>query len=88
MKVDDTSKERKTAEKLLEHLEAAIKEVEEKWGAKVVAIVTDALGECRKGHWIFRQKYPWLVVPGCYSHQVGSPFSLLNIYSFIYFHGT
>jgi hypothetical protein len=48
VKVDDTSEERKTAEKLLEHLEAAMKEVEEKWGAKVVAIVTDASGECRK----------------------------------------
>ena len=46
MKVDDTSEECKTAEKLLEHLEAAIKEVEEKWRAKVVAIVTDASGEC------------------------------------------
>jgi hypothetical protein len=46
VKVDDTSKEHKTAEKLPEHLEAAMKEVEEKWGAKVVAIVMDALGEC------------------------------------------
>jgi hypothetical protein len=44
VKVDDTSEERKTADKLLEHLEAAMKEVEEKWGAKVVAIVTDASG--------------------------------------------
>jgi hypothetical protein len=34
VKVDDTSEERKTAEKLLEHLEATMKEVEEKWGAK------------------------------------------------------
>jgi hypothetical protein len=48
VKVDDTSKECKTAKKLLVHLEAAKTEVEEKWGAIVVAIVTDASGECRK----------------------------------------
>jgi len=46
VKVDDTSQERKTAEKLIIRLEAAMKEVEEKWGATVVAIVTDASGEC------------------------------------------
>ena len=61
-----------------------MKEVEEKWGAKVVAIVTDASGECRKARRILGQKYPWLVVLDCYSHQVRSPFSLLNIYLFIY----
>ena len=83
MKVDDTSEERKTAEKLLEHLEAAMKEVEEKWGAKVIAIVTDASGECRKARRILGQKYPWLVVLDCYSHQVQSPFSLLDICLFI-----
>ena len=83
MKVDDTSEERKTADKLLEHLEAAMKEVEEKWGAKVVAIVTDASGECRKARRILGRKYPWLVVLDCYSHQVRLPFGVRSI--FIYF---
>jgi metal-sulfur cluster biosynthetic enzyme len=41
VKVADTSEECKTAEKLIEHLEAAMKKVEEKWGAKVVTIETD-----------------------------------------------
>ena len=70
VKVDDTSEERKTAEKLIAHLEAAMKEVEEKWGATVVAIVTDASGECRKARRILGAKYPWLIVLDCYSHQV------------------
>jgi len=38
--------ERKTAEKFLTLLESVVKEVEEKWLTTVVAIVTDALGEC------------------------------------------
>jgi len=46
VKVDNTSQERKMAEKLIIHLEAAMKEVEEKWDATVMAIVTDASGEC------------------------------------------
>jgi hypothetical protein len=70
VKVEDTSEERKTAEKLIIHLEAAMKEVEEKWGVTVVAIVTDASGECRKARQILGWKYPWLVVLDCYSHQV------------------
>lgn len=70
MKVDDVSDERKTAEKLLEHLEDVIKEVEGTWGAKLVAIVTDASGECRKARRILGQKHSWLVVLDCYSHQV------------------
>jgi hypothetical protein len=69
VKVDDTSEEHKTAEKLITHLEAAMKEVEEKWGATVVAIVTDASGECQKARCILGAKYPWLVL-NCYSHQV------------------
>jgi hypothetical protein len=58
VKVEDTSEERKTAEKLIIHLEAAMKEVEEKWGVTVVAIVTDPSGECRKARRILGRKYP------------------------------
>ena len=68
--VDDTSEEHKTAEKLLVHLEAAKTEVEVKWGAIVVAIVTDASGECRKAWQILGLKYPSLEVLDCYAHQV------------------
>ena len=85
MKVADTSEEHKTAEKLIEHLKAAMKEVEEKWGAKVVAIVTDALGECQKAQWILGQKHPWLVVLDCYSRQVWLPSGVHSIALLIYF---
>jgi hypothetical protein len=85
VKVADTSEECKTAEKHIEHLEAAMKKVEEKWGAKVVAIVTDASGECRKARWILGQKHPWLVVLDCYSHQVQLPFGVHSIALLIYF---
>jgi hypothetical protein len=85
VKVADTSEEHKTAEKLIEHLEAAMKEVEEKWGAKVVAIVTDASGECWKARRILGQKHAWLVVLDCYSHQVRLPFHVHSIPLLIYF---
>ena len=79
LKVDDISEERKTAKKLLVHLEAAMKEVGEKWGAKLVAIVTDASGECRKARRILGEKYPSLVVLDCYAHQVCSSFASISI---------
>ncbi|EIW78735.1 hypothetical protein CONPUDRAFT_18585, partial [Coniophora puteana RWD-64-598 SS2] len=43
--VYDVSKERKTANKLLEKLEEVIKNVNDSWGSKVIAVVTDASGE-------------------------------------------
>ena len=70
VKVDDTSEERKTADKLITHIECAMKEVEDQWGAMVVAIVTDASGECLKACCMLGTKYPWLIVLDCYSHQV------------------
>lgn len=72
VKVADTSEERKTADELLKHLEAAIKEVESQWGATVVAVVTDASGECRKARRILKERYPWMVVLDCYAHQVST----------------
>lgn len=70
MKVHDASAERKTAEELLVLLEEVIKIVQDEWGAIVVAIVTDASGECRKARRILRLKYPNIVVLDCYGHQV------------------
>ena len=48
MKVHDASSERKTAEELIPLLEEVIRIVRDEWGAIVIAIVTDASGECRK----------------------------------------
>ena len=46
--VDDVSSKRKTAEKLMEHVERAMGELESKWDIVLIAIVMDALGECHK----------------------------------------
>jgi len=74
VRVHDASTERKTADNLLALLEDVVKEIEDKWGSYVVAVVTDASGECRKAKREFLKKYPWIVVLDCFSHQV-SPFS-------------
>ena len=82
MKVDDVSAERKTAENFLRQLIEVYLELEEKWGVTVVAIVTDASGECAKARRQFLQEYPSVVVLDCYAHQVRnfpSSFHLLKL---------
>ena len=66
----DASAERKTAEQLMVLLEEVIATVQDKWGAIVVAIVTDASGECREARRLLGRKYPHIVVLDCYGHQV------------------
>ncbi|KZP31635.1 hypothetical protein FIBSPDRAFT_724429, partial [Athelia psychrophila] len=70
VRVDDTSNERKTADLLLVRLEAAIQEVEERFGVKVAAVCTDASGECRKARRELLKRCPYLIVLDCYAHQV------------------
>jgi CO dehydrogenase/acetyl-CoA synthase delta subunit len=70
VRVHDASTERKTADKFLTLLEEVVKEIEEKWGSVVVAIVTDASGECRKARQEFVKKYPWIIALDCFAHQV------------------
>jgi hypothetical protein len=70
VKVHDASSERKTAERLLPLLEEVIQIVREDWGAIVVAVVTDASGECRKARRILGRKYQDIMVLDCYGHQV------------------
>ena len=78
MKVDDVSAERKTAENFLQLLIGTYLELEENWGVKIVAIVTDASGECRKARRDFLQKYPSVVVLDCFAHQVKFLLSILS----------
>lgn len=70
VRVHDASNERKTAENLIIHLKNVMVEIKEKWGSEVVAIVTDASGECRKARQILAWQFPHLVFLDCYSHQV------------------
>ena len=72
LRVHDSSGESKTAEKLLTLLELVIAEAEADWGVKVVAVCTDASGESRKARRLLKAKFPHLVTPDCYAHQVSS----------------
>jgi hypothetical protein len=68
--VHDAHGQEKTADNLLEHLLSVIKEVETGWGCHVVAVCSDASGESRKARRLLREKFPYLVTPDCYAHQV------------------
>ena len=70
VKVHDASGKRKTAEQLMPLLEDVISTVQDEWGAVVIAIVTDASGECQKARRLLGLKYPNIVVLNCYGHQV------------------
>jgi hypothetical protein len=70
VKVHDASGERKTADQLIPLLEDVISTVQDEWGAVVIAIVTDASGECRKARRLLGLKYPNIVILDCYGHQV------------------
>jgi uncharacterized protein with PIN domain len=70
VRVHDASLERKTAENFLRELEKTVDIVQNEWGSPVIAVVTDASGECRKARREFGRKYPWIVVLDCYAHQV------------------
>jgi hypothetical protein len=72
IKVHDASAERKAAEQLMSLLEDVIATVQNEWGAIVIAIVTDASGECRKAQWLLGLKYPNIVVLDCYGLHVHS----------------
>jgi len=52
------------------YLKDVISTVQDEWGAVVIAIVTDASGECRKARRLLGLKYPNIVVLDCYGHQV------------------
>ena len=58
VKVNDTTKKRKTAENLLEDLEEVYKELCEIWATIVVGLVTDAAGDARKARRLFALKHP------------------------------
>ena len=61
------------------HLENAIKTVQIDYLAFLVAVVTDASGECRKARRTLALKYPDIIFLDCYAHQV----RVLSFYSFI-----
>ncbi|KAF9440522.1 hypothetical protein P691DRAFT_767651 [Macrolepiota fuliginosa MF-IS2] len=65
-----TTTERKTAENLFREMCTTIEKVEKKWNAKVIAFTTDASGESQKAQQLLKEKYPFMVTPDCYAHQI------------------
>ena len=52
------------------YLENAMRTVQNEYFAFLVAVVTDASGECHKAQQILALKYPDIVFLDCYVHQV------------------
>lgn len=52
------------------HLEKVIKTIRTDYFAHLVAVVTDASGECRKARKVLALKYPEVIFLDCYAHQV------------------
>lgn len=64
----DSGSEKKTAKKCSEVVEAAIKECEEKYDAKIFAMVTDNENKMSKMWQILKEKQPKLITYGCSAH--------------------
>ena len=58
------------AENFVIHLKNMINTVWTDYFAFLVAVVTDASGECRKARKILALKYPDILFIDCYAHQV------------------
>ncbi|KAJ3497528.1 hypothetical protein NLJ89_g10338 [Agrocybe chaxingu] len=70
VQVNDTTTERKTAEKLLDQMLEVLDKLDKEWKVRVIAFTTDASGESRKARRLLRERRPDLVTPDCYAHQV------------------
>lgn len=64
----DSGSEKKTAKKCSEIVEAAIKQCEEKYDAKIFAVVTDNENKMCKMWQILKEKQPKLIAYGCSAH--------------------
>jgi hypothetical protein len=70
VKVHDASDERKTADNLFKLMVEVIEHLQLEWKVTVVAFTTDASGESRKARKMLLARFPHLVCPDCFAHQV------------------
>jgi len=70
VKVHDASDERKTADNLFKLMVEVIEHLQSEWKVTVVAFTTDASGESRKARKMLLARFPHLVCPDCFAHQV------------------
>lgn len=75
LKVYETTTDRKTADNLLEQMEEQLEVIRIEYKGRTSAVTSDASGESLKARRMLAEKYPELVVPDCFAHQV-SGFSI------------
>lgn len=76
MKLNDTTTEEKTADKLVKQMEDVLTLVENDWKVEPIGFSTDAAGDARKARQTMQAnpKYSHLVFPDCYAHQASLNF--------------
>lgn len=72
MKLHDASGERKSGDRLYELIKEVFQMLEKDWEVKIVALVTDAGGDCRKAKRLFLREFGWVAVLDCWAHQVST----------------
>ncbi|KAI0364093.1 hypothetical protein BV20DRAFT_956971 [Pilatotrama ljubarskyi] len=70
VQVIDSSNERKTADRFLQHIEKTLQRIREDWQVDVTAFTSDASGELQAARIALLAKYPYLIVLDYYAHQV------------------
>jgi len=70
VKVHDASNERKTAINLFKLMVEVMGRLQSHWKVVVVAFTTDASGESRLARKMLLARFPHLVCPDCFAHQV------------------
>ena len=70
MKVHNASNERKTADNLLKLRVEVFEHLQLEWKVTVGAFTTDASGESCKARNMLLARFPHLVCPDCFAHQV------------------
>ncbi|KAI0746407.1 hypothetical protein C8Q80DRAFT_1105465 [Daedaleopsis nitida] len=66
----DVSKECKTANHFLKHIEDTFNTIKSKWHISVIAFTSNASGRSQKAQFLLLARHPDLVVLDCYAHQV------------------
>jgi hypothetical protein len=49
-----------------------IEQLKSEWNVTIIAFTTDASGESRKARKMLLERFPNLVCPDCYAHQVSN----------------
>ncbi|KAG2361853.1 hypothetical protein BDR07DRAFT_1212745, partial [Suillus spraguei] len=67
--VHDTLAKKKTGQLVFELMEEEYNYVKDTLLLTMIGVCGDAGGDEKRGHLLFLQKYPWMLVTDCWSHQ-------------------